>query len=527
MVDYVIVGAGSAGCVLAHRLSEDPACQVVLLEAGGPDTSPFSRMPGGNGLLQDTHYDWAYRTVPQAHLYNRRIFFPRGRVLGGSSTINFMIYTRGNRGDYDNWARLGNDGWSYEEVLPYFIRSEANQRFQDLYHGNAGPISVSSHPELHPLSEIYLEAAEQVGLGANPDFNGERQEGFGRYQMTCKDGERCSAADGYLVPAMQRNNLQVVIGVLATRILFENNRATAVEHLSNAGLQHVHADVEVLLCGGAINSPQLLMLSGIGPADELGWHSIDARADLPGVGASLHDHIAAYLRCTTTVAQSFSALPAAEKAAAHEQYARSRSGPLASNFLEVGAYTHTDRGEAYPDLQHFLRTGLAPDYPEGPHADRHGLTLATYVSRPKSHGRLRLATASPFDKPLIDPNYFAEPDDMRRTIAGIRLNRRILAAPAFEAVRGEELTPGPGRDSDDEIEDYVRRTASTTWHPMGTCKMGVDDMAVVDPSLRVRGLDRLRVIDASVMPEMVSGNLNAPTMMIAEKAADLIRATAP
>jgi choline dehydrogenase len=522
--DYIIVGAGSAGCVLAHRLTEESSCRVLLIEAGGADTFPLSRVPGAYPQLQDTHYDWGYRTVPQRHLHGRRIFQPRGKVLGGSSAINYMVYIRGNRGDYDRWRDLGNDGWGYEQVLPHFIRMESNQRIQDAYHGSAGPITVSDHSERSPLSGIFLEAAQEIGIPINSDFNGEVQEGCGYYQLTCRNNERCSAADGYLFPILDRPNLKIVTGAHATRILIQNGRATGVEYLSpTQGLGREYAAAEVLLCAGAINSPQLLMLSGVGPADELNKLGIEVKLDLPGVGRNLQDHLASHTRCVTKVTQSFFSRPDAERLAAMQEWETRRTGPLTSNFLEAGCFLHVDADDAFPNLQHFIRPMITPDYPEGPMPQRHGLTLSSYVARPKSVGRISLAAVNPLDKPRIDPNYLDDPYDVRAMVAGIRWNRRILAARAFADVLGEELTPGIVAQSDEEIVEYVRKTASTTWHPVGTCKMGVDAMAVVDSSLRVRGLESLRVVDASIMPTMVSGNTNAPTMMIAEKASDLIR----
>jgi choline dehydrogenase len=523
MFDYIIVGAGSAGCVLAHRLTEDPACKVLLIEAGGADTYAPARIPGAYPQLQDTHYDWGYRTLPQRHLYGRRIFQPRGKVLGGSSTINYMVYIRGNRGDYDHWRDLGNDGWGYEDVLPCFIRMESNQRIQDAYHGSAGPITVTDHAERSPLSSIFVEAAQEIGIASNLDFNGAVQEGCGYYQMTCRDGERCSAADGYLDPIRARPNLEIATHAHVSRILIERDRAVGVEYLSpSRGLERPRAAGEVLLAAGAINSPQLLMLSGVGPADELKRLGIGVELDLPGVGRNLQDHLATYVRSTTRVGWSFFAQPEAERSAAMRAWEMTRSGPFTSNFLEAGCFLRVDADDSFPNLQHFVRPMLIADYPDGPRPQLHGITASCYVARPKSVGRLTLATAHPLDKPVIDPDYLGDPYDLRAMVTGLRWNRRILAAKAFAEVLGEELSPGPAARSDAELSDYIRKTASTAWHPIGTCKMGIDAMAVVDPSLRVRGIESLRVVDASIMPSLVSGNTNAPTMMIAERASDLI-----
>jgi choline dehydrogenase len=528
MYDYIIVGAGSAGCVLAQRLSEDANCKVLLIEAGGTDTLPLSRIPGAYPQLQDTHYDWGYRTVPQRHLHYRRIFQPRGKVLGGSSAINFMVYIRGNRGDYDHWRDLGNEGWGYEDVLPMFVRMESNQRLQDRYHGSEGPITVSDHGERNPLSLVFVEAAQEIGIPFNSDFNGAVQEGCGFYQLTCRDNARCSAADGYLLPIMERSNLEIVTHAHATRILIEENRTIGIEYFSpTEGLRQAHAGNEVVLCGGAINSPQLLMLSGIGPGDELKRLGINVRLDLPGVGRNLQDHLASYVRCTTLISHSLFALPEEQRLAALRDWETRRTGPFASNFLEAGAFLRVDAEDAFPTLQHFIRPMLTPDYPEGPRPQRHGLTLSSYVTRPKSIGRITLATSNPLDRPVIDPDYLSDDYDVRAMLSGIRWNRRILAAKAFRNVLEEELTPGAATQDDEALTEYIRKTASTTWHPVGTCKMGTDAMAVVDSQLRVHGLERLRVADASIMPTMVSGNTNAPTMMIGEKAADLIRSDRP
>ena len=524
MFDYIIVGAGSAGCVLAHRLTEDPTCSVLLIEAGGADTSPLSRIPGAYPQLQDTHYDWGYRTLPQRHLHGRRIFHPRGKVLGGSSTINYMMYVRGNRSDYDGWRDLGNDGWGYADVLPLFIRMESNQSIHDSYHGSAGPIAVSDHSERNPLSRIFVEAAEEIGIPLNADFNGAMQDGCGYYQMTCRDNSRCSAADGYLTPIRERRNLKIVTHAHVTRVLIEGSRAIGVEYVSPAdGLERPQAASEVLLCAGAFNSPQLLMLSGVGPAEELKRCGIDVRLDLPGVGRNLQDHLVSYTRCTTKVSHSFAVAPRAVRQAAMRDWETNRTGPLSSNFLEAGCFLRVDPDDEFPPLQHVLRANLAPDYPEGPRPEQHGLTISSYLARPKSVGRMTIATANPLDKPVIDPNYLDDPYDARAMASGIRWNRRILAAKAFTTMLGKELTPGAAAQSDEELAEYLRQTATTVWHPAGTCKMGIDAMAVVDPALRVRGLDSLRVVDASIMPNVVNGNTNAPTMMIAEKASDLIK----
>lgn len=523
MFDYIIVGAGSAGCVLASRLTEDPACRVLLLEAGGEDDSPLIRTPAFYGQLQDSPCDWADRTVPQAHLNGRRIFMPQGRVLGGSSAINYMIYIRGNRTDYDGWAQAGNAGWAYEDVLPYFVKAENNRTFHDRYHGTAGPLEVTSHPPSNPLVERYLAAAQEAGIPFNPDFNGAFQEGCGPLQATIGGGARCSAAGAYLHPARGRPNLTVLTHAFAIQLHFNGTRAVGVEYLRSGALEKAGASCEVILSAGALRSPQLLMLSGIGPKPELERLGIAVRRDIPGVGKNLQDHLHTRVRCEITQPLTFAPLPDELKSAAAREYQANRSGALASNLLEAGAFVRSDPHETIPGLQLFFLMTLSPDYPEGGTPNRHGITFTAYINRPLSRGEVTLASADPLDRPVINPNYLSVPDDVRCAVAGVRWNLRILHARAFDAIRGPEVAPAANARSDEELESFVRRSASTTWHPAGTCKMGDDDMAVVDSRLRVHGVEALRVVDASIMPTIVSGNTNAPTLMIAEKAADLIR----
>ena len=523
MFDYIIVGAGSAGCVLSSRLTEDPACRVLLLEAGGEDDSPLIHTPAFYGQLQDSPCDWADRTVPQTHLNGRRIFMPQGRVLGGSSAINYMIYIRGNRADYDGWCRAGNEGWAYEDVLPYFVKAENNQTFCNRYHGTAGPLKVASHPPSNPLVDRYLGAAQEAGIPFNPDFNGEFQEGCGPLQATLASGARCSAASAYLQPARNRPNLTVLTHAFAIRLHFSGSRAVGVEYLRFGGVEKAEASCEVILSAGALRSPQLLMLSGIGPGPELERLGIALRQDMPGVGKNLQDHLHTRVRCEITQPLTFAPLPDELKAAAVQEYEARRSGALASNFLEAGAFIKSHPEETISGLQHFFLMMLSPDYPEASTPNRHGITLTSYINRPLSRGEVTLASFDPLDRPIINPNYLSDPDDMRCAVAGVRWNLNILYAKAFDDIRGEEVAPGINSRSDADLESFVRRTASTTWHPAGTCKMGDDEMAVVDSHLRVHGNEALRVVDASIMPSIVSGNTNAPTIMIAEKAADLIR----
>lgn len=517
--DYIIVGAGSAGCVLANRLSEDPDCKVLLLEAGGESDAPSIRTPALYGSLQDSVFDWGDRTPPQAHLNQRRVFVPQGRALGGSSAINYMIYIRGNPADYDEWATSGAEGWSYDEVLPYFRRSEGNRNFSGHFHNSDGPLVVASH-EPSALVERYFAAGREIGLPFNPDFNGEMQEGCGPLQATIADGRRCSAADAFLAPARRRINLRIETHARATRLRFEARRAIGVEYIRLGEPEAAQAEREVILCAGALRSPQLLMLSGVGPRAELAGMGFDVRVNAPGVGKNLQDHLHTRVRCEITQPLTYAGLDEAQKQTASRRYEACHSGPLASNFLEAGAFVRLE--EARPELQLFFLTQLAPGYPEAGPTRRHGLTFTAYINRPRSRGAVSLASPDPLDRPRIDFNYLEDPADVRLAIAGVRYNLRLLYTKAFDDIRGEEIAPGAAHRSDEEIESFVRRNASTTWHPAGTCRMGGDDMAVVDPDLRVRGLDGLRIVDASVMPSIVSGNTNAPVIMIAEKAADMI-----
>ncbi len=522
MFDYIIVGAGSAGCVLANRLSEDPHCRVLLLEAGGESDSGTITTPAYYSQLQDSPHDWGYRSVPQLNMYGRRIFMPQGRVLGGSSSINYMIYMRGNRYDYDGWQQQGNKGWSYRDVLPYFIKAENNQTFRNTFHGNDGPLQVCSHPDKHPLVERYFSAAAEAGIPFNPDFNGANQDGYGPMQATINAGRRCSTYDGYLAPVCSRSNLTVISHAFVTQLLFKSDRAVGMGYYRLGNAEIAYANDEIILSAGAVRSPQLLMLSGVGSKYDLEKLGIRIKADLPGVGRNLQDHLHTRVRCEITQPLTFSGLTETEKQTAVNQYVNFSNGMLASNFLEAGAFVKSQPDMVAPDLQLFFLMTLPPDYPEGGSIQRHGITLTAYINRPKSCGSIRLASADPLDQPLIDFNYLAEPDDMSCAVAGVRWNLKILYGAAFDDIRGHEVAPGISVRHNEALENFVRRTASTTWHPCGTCKMGNDEMSVVDNQLRVGGVNNLRIVDASIMPRIVSGNTNAPVIMIAEKAADLI-----
>jgi choline dehydrogenase len=517
--DYVVVGAGAAGCVLAARLSEDAAARVLLLEAGGVDRAMEVRIPAAFSKLFKSAVDWNYSTEPEPHAHNRRLYWPRGKLLGGSSSINAMIYIRGNRLDYDHWKSLGNDGWGFADVLPYFIKAENQERGASPYHGSGGPLCVSDLRYVNPLTRAFLAGAEELGIAPNADFNGASQDGVGLYQVTQREGRRHSGADAYLKPARGRPNLTVLTGAHATRVLLEGNRAIGVEYVATGATHSVTADREVLLAGGAINSPQMLLLSGIGPAEELQRAGIRAAHHLPGVGKNLQDHpmVSVGYLCSQPVSMA-----SAESLGNVLRYACFKRGPLASNVAEAGIFARTRAGLDVPDLQ--LIFGPAYYVNHGfdkrkEHCFGFGPTLIT----PESRGEITLKSADPLAAPAIRANYLSTETDLRVIVEGVRLCRRIAHSKAFAAYRGQEVLPGAAVTTDAEISEFVRGALQTLYHPVGTCKMGNDEMAVVDSRLRVHGIDRLRVVDASIMPRIIAGNTNAPTVMIAEKAADLMR----
>jgi choline dehydrogenase len=522
--DYVIVGAGSAGCVLANRLSADGRNSVLLLEAGPKDTNLWIHVPLGYGrLFKEKTVNWMYQTEPEPGLDGRSVFQPRGKVLGGSSSINGLLYVRGQHEDYDRWRQRGNAGWGYDDVLPYFRKAENQQRGADKYHGAGGPLPVSDWRHADPLSEAFVVAAAQTGIPTNPDFNGASQEGAGFFQTTTQRGRRASTAWSYLRPARSRGNLQVETSALAQRILFEGRRARAVEYRQSGALRTARARREILLSSGAYNSPQLLQLSGVGPAELLKQHGIDIVLDAPGVGNDLQDHLQVRLvtRCSQPVTLNDILNHPVRRVMAGARYAAFRKGPLTIAAGTSGAFFKTNPRLATPDIQiHFLPFST----------DRMGEKLHSFSAfsasvcqlRPESRGSLRIKSADPAAAPEIRINYLATETDRAAFIDGIKILRKILAAPALKPYAVDEIHPGPKVTSDEEILAFCRKTGSTVYHPTSTCRMGNDPLAVVDQRLRLRGIEGLRVVDASVMPDLMSGNTNAPTIMIAEKASDMI-----
>jgi choline dehydrogenase len=522
--DYVIVGAGSAGCVMAARLSEDAGTKVVLLEAGGEDTSRWIHIPLGFGkTFADPTVNWCYETEADPGVKDRRVFWPRGKVLGGSSSINGMVYIRGQKEDFDHWRQLGNRGWSFDDVLPYFKRAEHQTRGHDEYHGVGGPLCVSDIAPADAISDAFVKSAIECGIPKNDDFNGPVQEGVGYQQATTRNGRRCSTAVGYLRPAMKRANLKVIVRAAAERIIMDGTRAVGVAFRRHGTLRKVLAARAVVLCGGAINSPQLLMLSGIGPGDQLSRLGIPVRHHLPGVGQCLQDHYSASIKLKSKLPITVNDVVGSNvgRVKAGLQYLMFRSGALALPAATAALFVRTHEGLASPDIKCAISPFSADRWQDGLH-NWSGFTLMTFQLRPASRGEIRLRTSIPEDMPSIRPNYLSAELDRRTIVSGLRLCRRILANPHLLQYVESEYLPGPEVQTDDELLDFARTMGSTVFHPTSTCRMGNDGMAVVDQALHVRGIRGLRVVDASVMPTVISGNTNAATIMIAEKAADLM-----
>ncbi len=526
--DFVVVGAGTAGCALAARLSENGRHSVLLLEAGPKDDYPWIHIPIGYGkTMFHPVYNWRFETEPDPGMDGRRIYWPRGRCLGGSSSINGLIYIRGQHEDYDHWATLGNDGWAWKDVAPYFRKLESNSRGASELHGADGPISCSDIPGRHELIEAIIEGAGSLGVPRNDDFNGERQEGVGYYQLFTRKGWRSSTAVGYLKPARGRANLRVETDAHATRLLFEGARATGVEYRQHGRMQVARAAREVILAAGAIQSPQLLQLSGVGPAALLREHGIPVVADLPGVGENLQDHLQLRLvfKCTKPITTNDDLASWWRSAKIGLQWLIFREGPLAIGINQGGLFTRVMPGATRPDIQFHIATLSAELAGAKPHPFS-GFTLSVCQLRPGSRGTVRIKSADPFQAPAMVPNYLSTEDDRLCAVEAVKFARRLAAAPAVAPYVREEYKPGPGVASDEEILGWCRGNGATIFHPSGTCRMGSDAMAVVDSGLRVAGVSGLRVVDCSVMPTLVSGNTNAPVAMIAERASDLILADA-
>jgi choline dehydrogenase len=501
--DYIVIGAGSAGCVVANRLTENPETMVLLLEAGNPDTKPEIQIPLQCTHLPGTEVDWGYFSEPEPYLNDRKVFCPRGKVLGGSSAINFLLYIRGNLHDYDHWQSLGNPSWSYQDVLPYFKKSEHQQRGDSEYHGVDGELSVTDVISPAAISQRFVDAAVALGYDRNPDFNGVQQEGVGPFQLTLKDGKRHSAAAAFLLPILKRPNLTTMTGALATRLLFEGTRTVGVEYLHEGTLHQARVNQEVIVSAGAFDSPKLLMLSGIGDAEQLQALGISVVVDLPGVGQNLQDHI----------------LVAVPYEATQDLHTATTSNGIA----ETGLFMHSEGNQdVAPDLELIFGPILwaPPGYPNS----GLGFTGLVVLTHPQNIGSVSLRSPDPKDAPMIRLNYLQSQSDVQKLVDAIKLMRQLFQTSTFDEFRGREVAPGADVTSDEALVAYIRETCGTVFHPIGTCKMGTDPMAVVDPELQVHGVQGLRVVDASIMPTLITGHTNAPTIMIGEKAAHLIKA---
>jgi len=526
--DYIIVGGGSAGCVLANRLSADPTVKVLLLEAGGGDTNPLFRMPAGFAKMTKGVASWGWSTVPQKHLGGRSIWFTQAKVIGGGSSINAQLYTRGNARDYDTWVSdAGCTGWSYREILPYFKRSEDNQKLVDAYHGYGGPLGVSWPVNPIPISYAFLRAAQEAGIPFNDDFNGARQDGIGHYQLSTRNAERSSTASAFLRPVLKRPNLTVRMHTQTLKIVVENGRAVGVHVAGATGVETIYCDRELLLSSGAIGSPRLLQLSGIGPADALKKAGVEVKHDLSGVGSNLQDHLDLYAIAECTGDHTYDRVAQPHRTLwAGAQYLLFRTGPVSSTLFETGGFWYADKRARSPDVQFHL--GLGSGIEVGVEQMKNpGVTVNSAFLRPRSRGTVRLASADPAAAPLIDPNYWDDPYDRECSLKGLRLAREILRQPALKPFVLAERLPGDGLESDEDLMQYAFRSCKTDHHPVGACAMGSGPDAVTTPDLKLRGIMGLRVVDASVMPFVPSCNTNAPTIMVAEKAADMILGRAP